>query len=546
MHNSSFSHFVSLLAIVVLLFPPATTPLAQTKPLEPNPRQILDRGVAAMGGKEKLKAITSRQVFGTIKRLHDGAVGRYELLTQYPVQFYYRISFGQEFEQAAFSGITGYGMTSETPIKYFNDEDANLIFAEANYRNGYWYHDERQRLSGGAKAAIAVLTAGISLFAKFDSVKFEGEERTNGRVLQGVRFNLDDVATDVRAYFDQATGHLAREEMAFGNLLEIYTYDDYRVVNGVLEPHLLHLKRGADEYEIKVEQIIHNQPLEFARFETPAGLHNKLPALADILTKTRANQETLLRNYDQFTYERVFDFTDQTCTEDSMGNSSCESFDRQQIFDVLFHRGYPLLVITADDHKNINFSLGRALFGRLLDPAEAREKRIREGKQRIDLLLKQNPQRASEGLQKLDAGWGRNIAAVLRHAQFSNLRPTTHNQRPAYAVDFMPAPEGNYGKEGFVKQIAGVLYIDAEDYFVAQMETWETTRIAGRRVPMLDNWSTRRTQTRICPALWLPTEVAAPLPFKFFGGESFNKITYRNYRLNGQPLNCNAPMAWPK
>jgi hypothetical protein len=97
MPKSSFSLFTYSLATFILLFTTLTTPLSQTKPVEPNPRQILDRGVAAMGGKEKLKAIASRQVFASVKRLHDGATGRYELVTQYPSQFYLRLSVGNEF-----------------------------------------------------------------------------------------------------------------------------------------------------------------------------------------------------------------------------------------------------------------------------------------------------------------------------------------------------------------------------------------------------------------------------------------------------------------
>lgn len=79
------------------LFLVATIFVVATVAQSPKPRQILERGVAAMGGKEKLKAIRSRHAIGTIKRLQDGAIGRYELITQFPGRFYLRMEFGAEF-----------------------------------------------------------------------------------------------------------------------------------------------------------------------------------------------------------------------------------------------------------------------------------------------------------------------------------------------------------------------------------------------------------------------------------------------------------------
>ncbi len=543
MHNRSFSHFTYVLAAVGFLFAITTGPLAQTKPVEPNPRQILDRGVAAMGGKEKLKAITSRQVFASVKRLHDGATGRYELLTQYPSQFYYRLAIGNEFEQAGFNGITGYGLTSATPLTLFNEKDANLIYAEAIYRNGYWFHDEHQRMSGGTKALLAVVSAGITLFANFDSVKFEGEEQVNGRVLQGVRFNLRDFDTDVRAYFDQANGRLAREELTFGKLAETYFYDDYRAVNGILEPHTIRLKRGTDEYEIKVERILYNQPLALAQFELPAGSYSGLPAITDLIAQARAHQQKILTNYDQFTYERLFKFTDSYCIENSSGPEDCTYFDRQQQFDVMFYRTYPMLIITADDHNDINSRFLR----KPLDPVEAREKRIREARSKIDLLFKNKPQSApNEGLKKLDGAWGRDVMAVLQYAQFSNIRPATREGRACYAIDFLPAPERDYGDDNFVKQAAGTIYVDAQTQFVVYMLVHGTQKMQNRHVPIVLYTSATRTQAPICDGLWLPTSAERPLRSTFWRGERFDTITYCNYQLNGQPLTCTSSQIWPK
>lgn len=539
MGNRSFSRW-TLLLTASLLCATIHSPSAQTKANTPNPRQILDRGVAAMGGKEKLKAITSRQVYASIKRLNDGATGRYEWLSQYPSQFYYRLSVGTEFEQAGFSGITGYGLTSTTPLKLFNEKDAHLIAAEALYRNGYWYHDEHQRMSGGMKALLAVMTAGVTLFAKFDSVKFEGEETVNGRVLQGVRFNLRDFNTDVRAYFDQASGRLVREEMMFGRRLETHWYHDYRPVNGILEPHLIRLQRGNDEYEIKIERIIHNQSLPLTKFEIPAGSYVNLPALSEVIAKARANQQKLLSNYDQFTYERLYKFTDSSCTENSItGMQDCESFDRQQIYDVAFYRTYPLLIIKDDDRSNINARFLR----KSLDPAEARLKRSTEARSKIDVLAKSKP---NDGLKKLDGAWGRDVMAVLQYAQFSNLRPATREGRECWALDFFPAPEREYNEDNFVKHVAGTIYVDAQTNFAVQLIVYNTEKIQNRPIPIIAYTTAVRTQAPICEGLWLPSKASGPLRWPVWGAELFDAIAYSKYQFNGQPLNCTAPITWPK
>lgn len=386
------------------------------------------------------------------------------------------------------------------------------------------------------KTLLAVVTAGATLFANFDSVKFEGEETVNGRVLQGVRFNLRDFDTDVRAYFEQASGRLVREEMMFGKRLEIYSYDDYRTVNGILEPYTIRMKRGNDEYEIKVEKIIYNQSLPLTKFEIPAGSYANLPALPDVIAKARANQQKLLSNYHQFTYERYYEFTESSCTENSItGMQDCESFDRKQRFDVMFHRAYPMLIITYDDRYNIR--------RKGLTHAEARQKRIAEARSKVDSLANSKP---NDGLKKLDGAWGRDVMAVLQFAQFSNLRPATREGRDCWALDFFPAPEREYNEDNFVKQVAGTIHIDVQTNFVAHLTVHDTEKVQNQRVPVIAYTIAHRTQAPVCDGFWLPTKAAGPLRRAILGGERFDAIEYSKYHFNGQPLNCNAPTTSPK
>jgi hypothetical protein len=60
---------LNALCIILLSLPSAISIQAQDAP---KARKVIDRAVIAMGGKEKLKAITSREAYGSIKRLSDG------------------------------------------------------------------------------------------------------------------------------------------------------------------------------------------------------------------------------------------------------------------------------------------------------------------------------------------------------------------------------------------------------------------------------------------------------------------------------------------
>jgi hypothetical protein len=182
-----------------------------------------------------------------------------------------------------------------------------------------------------------------------------------------------------------------------------------------------------------------------------------------------------------------------------------------------------------------------------LDPVEAHEKRIREARTKVDLQFKNKSQTAPrEGLKKLDGAWGRDVMAVLQYAPFSNLRPATREGRACYALDFMPAPERDYGDDNFVKEAAGTIYLDAQTNFVVYMLVHGTQKIKNRRVPIVLYTSADRTQAPICEGLWLPTKGRSPLRSTFWSGERFDEITYCNYQLNGQPLVCNSSQLWPK
>lgn len=528
MHQRSFSRFVLLLSWLSLLFNPAFT-FAQKKPAQPNPRQILDRGVVAMGGKEKLKAITSRQVVASVKRLHDGAVGRYELVTQYPTQFYYRLSVSNEFEQAGFNGITGYGLTSATPLKLFNEKDANLISAEAIYRNGYWYHDEHQRMSPGMKAVWAVFSLGFSLLVNVDSVRFENEERANNRVLHGVRFNQQDFETDFRAYFDQTTGRLAREELSFGKRLEIYSYDNYQAVNGILEPHTIRLKRANEEYEIKVEKIIYNQTIDRSKFEVPAETQAGMPPLSEVLGKAIAYQEKMLRLYDQFLYEEKYEGCDSSRYDDGDDTMNSGCWDHRTTETVSFHKGFPVRWLEYDSWKERMKDKYRTKY--FADQVREVEKIIAKKIKQGTWPPSSNDPLQHPGLREFTYDrWGVGIYEALTQSRLSNYRHQTIDERDCYAVDFVRTDTKHPSFEE-----VGTVWIDAKELIAYRMTEYEKTIPRFHKgIYKVDYLELGRSaspwivvQAPICEGFWLPKSA-----------KGHGETVFTNYRWKGREVTC--------
>ena len=307
MSNISPSRILFTFIIGIILLPLASTSylFAQGNQEKPNPSRIIDRGSEVMGGREKFDAIFSKQVFGSVIRKSDGAIGTIEILTRRPDAYFMRLSFGNQFEQIGFNGLSGYHWSSEEGLNFLEESELKYLRSEAFYKNGVWQNYRTDQASKKSKVGWALLTGGLSLLFKYEPGKFQGVGTVAGKPVKNVGLDLFDGGYALLS-FDDETGYLVREKLNITKNVD-YENSDFRRVNGVLLPHLIKFTvLNKEEYTIKVDRIIVNEAIETAKFEAPVSSADRLPNLASIIEKAQKNQEKYARNYDKLQYlERV-------------------------------------------------------------------------------------------------------------------------------------------------------------------------------------------------------------------------------------------------
>ena len=505
----------------------------------PNPRQILDRGVIAMGGKEKLKAIRSRHAVGTIKRLSDGATGRYELITQFPSWYFSRLELGAEFEQVALNRLSAYEWSSAHGVRNLHDEELYALCSLAEYKNGYWYRDEIQRMSGKARLLFGAVSFGAFFFVPMDDARRNHAPLQLNKPLHSVTFDsLSSLYASL--YFDQADGRLAAEELIgsfrvkdqLHDRKELFVYDDYRPVDGVLEPHFIQYTKDNAKYEIRLERVVHNQFYAESKFDVPPETQTGLPPLADVLAKATVSQEKLLSSYDQFQYLEKY-LGCETWT-DSDGNETSPCRERKITRTVNFHRGFPVKRLDYDSWYRLNPNKEQRRFEKEISKVDRIiAEKARQGKMPKDA----NAPLQHPGLLEFGHwGWGKAVYEALKQSTFRNYRRDTIAGRECFAIDFSQLKANRSAHEQ-----AGTLWIDAKEFVVYRMDSY-SIRLPNPGTPpykagafdyMTQSFPGRLAAARefvqapVCEGLWLPKS------YKDDG-----KITFTLYERNGKPLPC--------
>jgi hypothetical protein len=234
--------------ILLVLFVAAASAAAQS------PGKILKQANQALGGERALSAVRSWQKTGKITRLKDGASGNFTMQAAAPS--FYNAAFDLNgFEtEVGYNGKSGWTRDSREGLRTLTGESSRDFAAEAAYRNSRWlnYKKEKSKIVAGGSSTVNGKSANLLILttAKGASVKM---------------------------FFDASTGLLIREEIPTGNTIAVSDYSDYRAVNGIQEPFSITQKSGDDVYEIKLEQIIHNQQIAKDVFNFPQFPTNRCP-----------------------------------------------------------------------------------------------------------------------------------------------------------------------------------------------------------------------------------------------------------------------------
>jgi photosynthetic reaction center cytochrome c subunit len=229
--------------------PPAAAPgTAAARPQPTDAATVLERYVAAVGGADAIKKVTSRVMKGSI--LVGGNSSPIELITKAPNKRISISQMGSGQSYTAFDGTIGWLGNTGRPAREMSAAEAEAAGLDAEFYLPLRIQEIFQQVRPARPEEI-------------------GGEKCD--VLTGTRPGR----APVRMYFDQKTGLLARmvryADTPVGRNPTQIDYADYRDADGVKVPFRWTLARPNGRFTIQIAEIKSNVPVEDARFSKPDG-----------------------------------------------------------------------------------------------------------------------------------------------------------------------------------------------------------------------------------------------------------------------------------
>ena len=210
---------VTLALALVLLSGVVSSALAQTV------EKILDRHLEALGGARALKSVTGIRLSGTA----NGS-GSFLWQTSAPSAYYLEVRDGRARSVEALKGKSAWREDPAEGVYTLTGKAQARARATAAYRNDRFLHYRKAETRTNLLGSVTV-----------DRRSAYAVELTTS---SGIRRKV---------FFDAETFLILKEEQEREDGTEEIYFGDYRVVDGVKEPHLIRIRRGAEALELAVE-----------------------------------------------------------------------------------------------------------------------------------------------------------------------------------------------------------------------------------------------------------------------------------------------------
>ena len=207
--------------------------------------QILEKYVAALGGADAIRKVSSRVMTGTV--LAGGGETPIELFTKAPNK---RVSISSGTSFTAFDGTAGWMGSTGRPAREMSATEADAAGLDAEF------------------------SLALRLKEIFPQLR-RGRPETIGGVECETLTGTRPGRPPVRLYFDRNSGLLVRmvryaDSPVGRNATEI-DYADYREMDGVKSPFRWTLSRPNGRFTIQVKEAKNNVAIEDAKFAKPDG-----------------------------------------------------------------------------------------------------------------------------------------------------------------------------------------------------------------------------------------------------------------------------------
>lgn len=476
------------LFLTILLF--TTTVATQS------PSKVISQANKALGGEKVLKGITSWRQTGTIRRLSDGASGKYSTFAAGNA-LYGGIFDLNRFEFAVgYNGKSGWMRNSKDGLRTLTGVQAREFQAEALYRNNRWLRvkDEKAKLTSGGTTNIQGKPVNIVVMTTAKAIK-------------------------LKLFFDATNGLLMREELPWNGSVKTFDYSDYRSVNGIQTPFALNVSGDDETYEIKLDEVKHNETIAKSTFDFPVISTEPLPDIPSLLAEIRGNTEKLnavLENYG-FTETRIERDIDKSgnFVEKNSETRALSFYKGYRISRLIEKNGKPL---SAKDQADEDKDAAKQV--------DEIEKKIAEKEKREQINVTKS--KAEDAERRIT------LADALRNSLLVNPRRERFGGRDVIVFDYEPNPAAKpkTRTEQIFALCTGAVWVDATSKQVVRLDA-ELTKSVGNFIGKAKRGASFTLENELVNnEIWLPSRADVNFQIKIlFAGININNlIKYGNYR----------------
>ncbi len=480
------------IAIIILMM--ATSVFAQS------PSKILSQANKAFGGEKALKSITSWQANGTIKRVSDGASGKYSAMTSGGTLF------GGMFDLNGFEIATGYNgksgwiRDSRNGLRTITGDAGKDFQAEAGFRNSRWLNlkAEKSKLTSAGTANVNGKTANCVLMTSAKSIK-------------------------IKMCFDAASGLLAREEIPQGAIIKTFDYNNYRVVSGIQTAFSIVTKVGNETYEIKLDEVKYNQQIAKSNFDFPQISNEPLPDIKALLDEIRSNAEKVDAILENYSYTELRIDRDLDKSGDLIEKGSEKKL-------LTFYKGYRISRLVEKNGKPLSSSDQEKEDREAVKQVGEIEKRIAEKERKA---ISDRDTNSGTGGQPSGEGQRITIADALKGSLLTNPRRERYKGIDVIVFDYEPnsAFKPQTRNEKLFALCNGAVWVDSKTKQVVRLDA-VLTKSAGNFLAAARKGASFSIENELINGeIWLPSQADVNLSVRIlFAGISINNlIKYGDY-----------------
>jgi hypothetical protein len=480
-------------ATVVLL----AVALCQTAVARQSASKIIDSNKKASGG-SALKRVKSLMMRGVV-RGPDGSEGRFELRALGPDKLRIDIQSGTLQLSECYNGKSAWRLDSRG-LRTVLGAEAKRLRLEALITNS--------RLRDLSRYRVAPL-----------SVSRDATASGGSKPANVVELAMNEAR--VRLYFDQATNLMVKQESGPSNGRQI-VYDDYRRVDGVMEPISLTIANSAGQFFVAIDRVEHNaaiNPEDFLYPQTEGGA--PLPEIGALMTAIVENQEKIEELREHYTFR-------ETETENKLDGDGRVKESETRVYEVTPVAGTFVRRLIAVNGKELS--------------ASEQQKRDREVQKDVEEAIKSKDKRLKERRRAAEKGDDDDsedddrvtILRFLKLSEITSMRREMFRGHEVIAFDFEPKKgvEPRTRIDKLITKLAGTMWVDEQARQIARLEArlLESFKFGGGLVASVSpSTAFALEQEKVGGEVWLPSYAEASISARLFLLAKFNRSVQTRY-----------------